>query len=41
VGKQRKPKGLDVYLDKDIFSDNNTVIDAAADKLSEWQATTL
>jgi len=41
VGKQREPEGLDAYLDKDIFSDDDTVIDAAADELSEWQATTL
>jgi hypothetical protein len=39
--RRREPSGLDAYLDEDIFSDDDTTLDAAADELSEWQATTV
>lgn len=41
VKRQREPEGLDAYLDEDIFSDDDIIIDIATDELSEWQATTL
>ena len=39
--QQREPEGLNAYLDRDIFSNDDIVIDVATDELSEWQATTL
>ena len=36
VERQREPEGLDAYLDKDILSDEDVVINTTTDELSEW-----
>ena len=37
--RQKEPEGLDAYLDKDIFGDDDSFIDATTDELSKWQRT--